>query len=217
MELTYTGFQCSSRQSLLPGTCTCPLDCLSYTEWSPHLYSRHDKDGRKNKRKSKSSVLDRLKKRTGGESEKNTDEEQKKEAELHLYAVMLTSQIYINLQRSWNSYIMVRINGIDVQQAHVCSGLPVILCSYTSYIKIMYYKLYHIKLYVYIVPCILYQIVQISFLAFFFINLLPHYRFISPILGKSWPCFIHSFPCLTFNHGHFLMICSFIYLSLVLV
>ncbi|XP_053506796.1 uncharacterized protein C12orf56 homolog [Ictalurus furcatus] len=69
-------------------------------------WNRDGRDGCKCKRKSKSSVLARMKKGVAGEKEKKIEEEEKKEAELHLYAVMLTSQIYVHLQRSWNSYIM---------------------------------------------------------------------------------------------------------------
>lgn len=76
--------------------------------FSLHPYSRDDGDGCKGKRQRKSSVLARLKKRATGEREKKIEGEEKKEAELHLYAVMLRSQIYVHLQRSWNSYIMVR-------------------------------------------------------------------------------------------------------------
>lgn len=54
-----------------------------------------------------------MKKGVAGEKEKKIEEEEKKEAELHLYAVMLTSQIYVYLQRSWNSYIMVRDTKAD--------------------------------------------------------------------------------------------------------
>lgn len=71
-------------------------------------YSRDDGDVHKSNRKPTSSVLARLKQRAAGEREKKTEDEEKKEAELHLYAVMHMSQIYVHLQRSWNSYIMVR-------------------------------------------------------------------------------------------------------------
>ncbi|KAI5617348.1 hypothetical protein C0J50_23129 [Silurus asotus] len=68
--------------------------------------TRGDKDGFQDYRTTKSSVLARLKKRAAGEREKTTEKGEKNVAELHLYAVMLTSEIYIHLQRSWNSYIM---------------------------------------------------------------------------------------------------------------
>ncbi|XP_046729496.1 uncharacterized protein C12orf56 homolog isoform X2 [Silurus meridionalis] len=71
---------------------------------SPSLTS--DKDGCQDYRTSKSSVLARLKKRAAGQREKTTEKVEKNVAELHLYAVMLTSEIYVHLQRSWNSYIM---------------------------------------------------------------------------------------------------------------
>ncbi|KAF4079410.1 hypothetical protein AMELA_G00177750 [Ameiurus melas] len=67
-------------------------------------WNRDGRGGCKGKRKSKSSVLPRMTKGAAGEKEKKIEEEEKKE--LHLYAVMLTSQIYVQLQRSWNSYIM---------------------------------------------------------------------------------------------------------------
>ena len=47
-------------------------------------------------------VLSRLLKR---DSVKSSAEE--KEAELHLYAVSHTSRLYLHLQSSWNSYIIV--------------------------------------------------------------------------------------------------------------
>lgn len=47
-------------------------------------------------------VLSRLLKRDGV---KSSGEE--KEAELHLYAVSHTSRLYLHLQSSWNSYIIV--------------------------------------------------------------------------------------------------------------
>ncbi|KAG7320125.1 hypothetical protein KOW79_015978 [Hemibagrus wyckioides] len=68
--------------------------------------SRDDGDVHKSNRKPTSSVLARLKQRAAGEREKKTEDEEKREAELHLYAVMHMSQIYVHLQRSWNSYIM---------------------------------------------------------------------------------------------------------------
>ncbi|MCI4388861.1 hypothetical protein PGIGA_G00091020 [Pangasianodon gigas] len=90
---------------------SCSLEGISRVQQGPDWRTspssnRDDGDGCKGKRKSKSSVLARLKKRAAGEREKKIEEEEKKEAELHLYAVMLTSQIYVHLQRSWNSYIM---------------------------------------------------------------------------------------------------------------
>ncbi|KAK3544934.1 hypothetical protein QTP86_029216 [Hemibagrus guttatus] len=68
--------------------------------------NRDDGDAHKSSRKPASSVLARLKQRAVRERESRTEDEEKKEAELHLYAVMLTSQIYVHLQRSWNSYNM---------------------------------------------------------------------------------------------------------------
>lgn len=47
-------------------------------------------------------VLSRLLKR---DCAKSSGEE--KEAELHLYAVSHTSRLYLHLQSSWNSYIIV--------------------------------------------------------------------------------------------------------------
>ncbi|KAI5094230.1 single-stranded DNA-binding protein, mitochondrial [Silurus meridionalis] len=76
-----------------------------------------DKDGCQDYRTSKSSVLARLKKRAAGQREKTTEKVEKNVAELHLYAVMLTSEIYVHLQRSWNSYIMLRADVSPVQPA----------------------------------------------------------------------------------------------------
>lgn len=75
-----------------------------------YLWSRGGGDAHKGNRVStrKSSVLARLKHRAAWEREKKPEEDEKKQAELHLYSVTLTSLLYVHLQRSWNSYIMVR-------------------------------------------------------------------------------------------------------------
>ncbi|KAL7882982.1 hypothetical protein SRHO_G00006400 [Serrasalmus rhombeus] len=49
------------------------------------------------------------------------EEEEKKEAELHLYAVSLTSRIYLQLQSSWNSYIMRSTLTLDSVYMKTCS------------------------------------------------------------------------------------------------
>ncbi|KAL7827748.1 hypothetical protein AOLI_G00309000 [Acnodon oligacanthus] len=47
--------------------------------------------------------------------------EEKKEAELHLYAVSLTSRIYLQLQSSWNSYIMRSTLTLDPLYMKTCN------------------------------------------------------------------------------------------------
>ncbi|KAM9467686.1 LOW QUALITY PROTEIN: uncharacterized protein C12orf56 homolog [Clarias gariepinus] len=70
--------------------------------------NREDGNEHKSARKSKkkSCVLARLKQRPAGDNEKKKEEEEMNEAVLHLYSVMLSSQIYVHLRRSWSCYIM---------------------------------------------------------------------------------------------------------------
>ncbi|TSP25371.1 hypothetical protein Baya_9596 [Bagarius yarrelli] len=80
------------------------FDSCTFT--SLYLCSRDAEDEGKFDSSRKSSVLTRLKQKAAKERKKKKEDEGKNEAELHLYAVMTSSQIYVRLQRSWNSYIM---------------------------------------------------------------------------------------------------------------
>ncbi|XP_078798261.1 uncharacterized protein C12orf56 homolog isoform X2 [Oryzias latipes] len=89
----------------------------------PSFYSTSpSKDGRKTPESSQvtrrfGSVLSRLLRR------ENVNEAEEKEAELHLYAVSLTSRIYFHLQSIWSSFLIRSTLMLDLRERR-CAGSP---------------------------------------------------------------------------------------------
>uniref|UniRef100_A0A3P9IXJ7 Si:ch211-258f14.2 n=1 Tax=Oryzias latipes TaxID=8090 RepID=A0A3P9IXJ7_ORYLA len=89
----------------------------------PSFYSTSpSKDGRKTPESSQvtrrfGSVLSRLLRR------ENVNEAEEKEAELHLYAVSLTSRLYFHLQSIWSSFLIRSTLMLDLSERR-CAGSP---------------------------------------------------------------------------------------------
>ena len=74
-------------------------------------------------------VLERLLRRGRARLGKGERDAGERDAELHLYSVSRTSRIYLHLQNSWNSYIIVRT------PARSHTGCPFVLRSFSFFLS----------------------------------------------------------------------------------